>query len=211
MSYMNFRIMTQIFLDDQKKRKSRRFWTTRFVFIYTVMLIHTSKMISDMAKWLKQDTCSWQLEKRHYVRLAIQQSPISPWKGKRKKEKEQNCYNTGYSFLVLQAPSRTELTCWANKTRCCPCGITLRWIFFVISKISQNKGNKRRKISLITLGKIRNEKIGVRMRARLYLLCRSDKKKTYLLYDCLGRGTRIMFSTVYISSSRYSLTVAFYL
>ena len=208
MSYMNFRIMTQIFLDDQKKRKSRRFWTTRFVFIYTVMLIHTSKMISDMAKWLKQDTCSWQLEKRHYVRLAIQQSPISPWKGKRKKEKKIELLQhavfvfgapgTQWNRAYLLSKQDAVLSLWHNSTLD---------IFFVISKISQKVTG--RKISLISPGKIRNEKIGVKLRARLYLLCRSDKK-TYFLYNCLGRGSQIMFSTVYISSSRYSLTVAFY-
>ena len=208
MSYMNFRIMTQVFLDDQKKKKSRRFWTTRFVFIYTVLLIHTSKMITDMAKWLKQD--SWQIEKKTLRKTSNSAVPNIALEGEEKERKRIELLQHG--VFVFGAPgTKSNKTRWANKTRCCPCGITLRWIFFVFSKISQNKGNKRRKISLITLGKIRNEKIGVRMRARLYLLCRSDKKKTYLLYDFLWRGTRIMFSTVYISSSRYSLTVAFYL
>ena len=37
--------------------------------------------------------------KRHYTRMAVMQSLISPWEGKGKKGKK-GYYNRGYSYLV---------------------------------------------------------------------------------------------------------------
>ena len=91
---------------------------------------------------------------------------------------------------------------WRRKSWWGPC------FSFDFQDLSQ--GNKERKKSLILPGKIKNEKIRMKMSIGLYLLCWSDKKP-YFLYNCLGRGSPItswMFSTV-LHLLVHSLTVAF--
>ena len=45
-------------------------------------------------------------KRRHYTRMGIQQSLMSPWKGstKKKKKKKKSCYNTGCRYLYLVTP-----------------------------------------------------------------------------------------------------------
>ena len=84
---------------------------------------------TDMAKWFEQN--SWQIEKKalHKTRNSVVNNIALEMEGKKKKR---NCYNTGYSCLVLREPRRTGLTFLSERDVVLSLSRynSLRWIFF---------------------------------------------------------------------------------
>lgn len=108
--------------------------------------------------------------KRHYTRLGVYKSLISPWKGKKEKRK---LLQDGV-FVICQASKQVLLNFVERKTG--RDEVMSLWYYdstldhFLLLLLLLSKCIKERKKSLRTPGKIKNKKMGMKMRSQSYLL-----------------------------------------
>ena len=72
-------------------------------------------------------------KKRHYTRFTRNSAVANiALEREEKKKRKRNCYNTGYSYFVLQERRRAGLTLLSelNETRCWHCNSSLDISFF---------------------------------------------------------------------------------
>lgn len=109
-------------------------------------------------------------KKRHYTRLGVYKSLISPWKGKKEKRK----LLQDDVFVICQASKQVLLNIVERKTG--RDEVMSLWYYdstldhFLLLLLLLSKCIKERKKSLRTPGKIKNKKMGMKMRSQSYLL-----------------------------------------
>ena len=81
------------------------------------------RLCTKIRPWRNEEQKVENRKRRHYKRMAVLHSLISPWKRKGKKRKKNSYYNTGYSYLVTHPstiPAQQDLTLLSRRNMLLP-------------------------------------------------------------------------------------------
>ena len=128
---MNFRIIQAIIKCFERSTVERIEENSNDVSSGVQLYVHKFR------PWRNEEQKVENRKKRHYTRMAVLHSLISPWKRKGKKRKK-SYYNTGYSYLVTHPstiPAQQDLTLLSRRNMLLTlwnlvgsCGIVNHWI-----------------------------------------------------------------------------------